>query len=156
MYEHILVPLDGSKLAEGAIPHVEALATGCGAKAITLIQVVQSTKGYKRVIDPSRQEGKELATEAVSRKEREAKKYLAVTAKKLQGRGFEVKEEVLIGDAAQAIVFYAEHNPCDIIVMANHGRSGIRRWALGSVADKVLRASLAPILMVSVRRVRGI
>ncbi len=156
MYDHILVPLDGSKLAEGAIPHAEALATGCGAKDITLIQVVERTKGYKRVIDPSRQEGKELATEAVSKKEREARKYLAQTVKKLEDRGFKVREKVLIGDAAQAIVFYAEHNPCDIIVMASHGRSGVGRWALGSVADKVFRASLAPILMVRVRRVRGV
>ena len=55
---------------------------------------------------------------------------------------------MLTGDPAEAIVSFTETSPCDIIVMASHGRSGVTRWAIGSVADKVFRASKIPVLMV--------
>jgi nucleotide-binding universal stress UspA family protein len=58
----------------------------------------------------------------------------------------------MTGDPAEAIVSFAEKNPCDIIVMASHGRSGVSRWAVGSVADKVFRASTVPVLLVKAPR----
>ncbi len=148
MYKHILLPLDGSKLAETAIPHAESLAKGCATEDITLIRVVEHTEGYRKVVDPSKQPEEQVVTEPVSREEREAKTYLDGMVKKLLERGINTRGQVVIGDAAQAIIYHAEHNPCDIIVMASHGRSGISRWTLGSVADKVFRASTTPVLMV--------
>ena len=70
------------------------------------------------------------------------------TADRLKAKGINTDIEVLTGDPSEAIVSYAENNPCDIIVMASHGRSGVTRWAVGSVADKVFRASSVPVLMV--------
>ncbi|MDM7998915.1 MAG: universal stress protein [Dehalococcoidia bacterium] len=157
MYKHILIPLDGSKLAETAIAHAEKLAKGCGTQDITLLAVVERTKGYRKVVDPSKPPEEQVSTEPVSRKERDARSYITRMAKKLSERGLAVHSKVVVGDPAQAIIYEAEHSPCDIIVMASHGRSGITRWALGSVADKVLRASTLPILMVGPReKVRGV
>jgi len=156
MYKHILIPLDGSKLAETAVAHAERLAKGCGTQDITLIRVVERTKGYRKVVDQSKQPDEQVVTEAVSRKERDAKSYLSRMAKRLSERGLAVQAKLVIGDPAQAIIYHAEHSPCDIIVLASHGRSGLGRWALGSVADKVFRASTVPILMVGPReKVRG-
>jgi len=151
MYKHILVPLDGSRLSETAVAHAEKLAKGCGTEDITLLRVVERTKGYRKVVDASKQPEEQVVTEAVSRKERDARSYLTKMAKKLSDRGLVVHDKVVIGDAAQAIIYHAEHSPCDIIVMASHGRSGVGRWALGSVADKVFRASAVPVLMVRSR-----
>ena len=66
----------------------------------------------------------------------------------MKAKGIKVDMEVLLGDPAEEIASYAKHNGCDIIVMSSHGRSGPSRWAHGSVADKVFRASCVPILMV--------
>jgi nucleotide-binding universal stress UspA family protein len=74
--------------------------------------------------------------------------YLQRTAEGLKAKGINTDVKVFTGDASEAIVAYAENNPCDIIVMASHGRSGVTRWAVGSVADKVFRASSVPVLMV--------
>lgn len=148
MYQHIMILLDGSKLAETAIPYAEKLLTGSGAEDFTLIRVMKRTKGYKRAIDPSKLPAEQSATEPVSKKEREARQYLDAMAKKLADKGIKVQEKVLIGDAAQAITFHVAHNPCDIIVMASHGRSKLGKLIRGSVFDKISRASIVPILMV--------
>lgn len=147
MYKHILVPLDGSKLAEAAIAHAERLAKGCGTEDVTLLRVVEHTKGYRKVVDPSRQPEEQVVTEPVGKEERDARNYVSAKARELSDRGIKAYDKVVIGDPAQAIIYHAEHTPCDIIVMASHGRSGVSRWALGSVADKVFRASAVPVLM---------
>ena len=69
-------------------------------------------------------------------------------AKRLEAKGIATDIKILTGDPAEAIVSFAEKNPCDLIVMASRGRSGTTRWAVGSVADKVFRASAVPVLMV--------
>jgi len=73
---------------------------------------------------------------------------LALLIDELEAKGVKVKTEVLMGNPAEEIVFYAEHNPCDLVVMASHGRSGPSRWAYGSTADKIFRASCVPVLMI--------
>jgi nucleotide-binding universal stress UspA family protein len=148
MYQHIVIPLDGSKLAETAIPYAEKLLTGSGEEDITLIRVLKRTKGYKRAIDPSKQPTEQSATVPVSKGETEARQYLAEMAWKLGEKGIKVQEKVLIGDAAQQITYHVAHNPCDIIVMASHGRSKLGKLIRGSVFDKISRASVMPILMV--------
>lgn len=148
MYQKIMVPLDGSKLAECALPHAEKIAKGCNTEEVILVSVTERVKAYKRIEDPSEIAGYRLVPVGVGKKERQAQKYLARIAKRLEAKGIKVQTEVLLGNAAEEISSYAEHNDCDLIVMSSHGRSGPSRWTHGSVADKVFRASKAPILMV--------
>jgi len=148
MYKKILVPLDGSKLAECALPHVEELAKGCDTEEVILVSVTERVQGYRAFEDPSQPLGQRLAPEASGKKEKQAQRYLGRIAKKLAAKGINVSTEVLLWKPAEAIVGYAEQSGCDLIVMASHGRSGPSRWAYGSVADKVFRASCVPVLMV--------
>jgi nucleotide-binding universal stress UspA family protein len=141
MYQHIMVPLDGSKLAESAVPYAEELAKGCRAKEITFLHVTEQAKGYRRA------KGR-LETEPVSKKEREAEGYLSSVAKGVEAKGIKTRTKSVLGNPAEQIAFYAEHDDCDMIVMSSHGRSGPSRWAHGSVADKVFKASCIPVLMV--------
>ena len=131
MYKNIVVPLDGSEISESAIPHVETLALGCDSKKVTIVHVVEQDR-YEGMLATGKRPGV----------------YLQRTAKKLEDKGIPTAIKVLTGDPSEAILSFAEKNPCDIIVMASHGRSGVTRWAVGSVADKVFRASSVPVLMV--------
>lgn len=131
MYKNILLPLDGSEISESAIPHVQALALGCGTKKVTIAHVVER-KRYEGMLAAGKRPGV----------------YLQRTAERLKAKGINTHVELLTGDPSEAIVSYADNSPCDIIVMASHGRSGVTRWAIGSVADKVFRASSVPVLMV--------
>ena len=148
MYKKILVPLDGSKLAECALPHVEELAKGCDTEEVILVSVTERVQGYRALEEPSQPLGQRLVPEAFGKKEKQAQRYLDRIAKTMEAKGINVGTEVLLWKPAEAIVGYAKQFGCDLIVMASHGRSGPSRWAYGSVADKVLRASCIPVLMV--------
>jgi nucleotide-binding universal stress UspA family protein len=162
MYKKILVPLDGSKLAECAIPHVEELAKGCGTEEVILVSVTERVKGYRVVEGPSqpvagselgwmessRSPGQRLTPEAFGKKEKQAQRYLDRIAKTMAAKGINVSTEVLLWKPEEAIVGYAKQYRCDLIIMASHGRSGPSRWAHGNVAEKVLKASSIPVLMI--------
>lgn len=148
MYRRILVPLDGSKLAECALPHAEELAKGFGAANVILVSVTERVQGYRAFEEPSQPMGQRLAPEAFGKQEKQAQKYLGRIAKAMEAKGIKVGTEVLLGDPAEEIVIYAKHPGCDIIVMSSHGRSGIGRWTHGSVADRIFRGSPVPVLMV--------
>ncbi len=148
MYKKILVPLDGSKLAECALPYVEELAKGCNTEEVILVSVTERVKGYTIFDDPKQLQGQRLILEEVGKKQQQAQRYLVRIAKKLTAKAIKVDTEVLFWPPAEAIVSYAEQNGANIIVMASHGRSGPSRWAYGSVADKVLRSSRIPVLIV--------
>jgi nucleotide-binding universal stress UspA family protein len=148
MYRRILVPLDGSKLAECALPYAEALAKGCDTEKVILVSVTERVQGYRAFEDPSQPLGQRLVPEAFGKKEKQAQRYLDRIAKAMEAKGINVSTEVLLWKPAEAIVGYAKQSGCDLIIMASHGRSGVSRWAHGSVADKVLRGSPVPVLMV--------
>ena len=156
MYQKIMVPLDGSKLAECVLPHVEELATCCGTEQVILVSVTERITGYRVIEDYTEPlgerlvpgSGERLVPEAVGKKEKQAQRYLGKIAKTLEAKGIKVLTEVLLGKPAEEITLYAANQGCDLIIMASHGRSGLSRWAHGSVADKVFRASGVPILMV--------
>jgi len=148
MYKKILVPLDGSKLAECALLHVEEIAKGCGTEEVILVSVTERVQGYRVFDDPSQLQGQRLILEAVGKKQEQAQRYLVRIAKKFTAKGIKVNTEVLLGNPAEEIVIYAKHSECDMIVMSSHGRSGVSRWTHGSVADKVFRGSPVPVLMV--------
>jgi len=148
MYKKILVPLDGSKLAECALPHAEELAKGCGTEKVILVSVTERVQGYRAFEEPSQPLGQQLVPEAFGKLEEQAQKYLGRIAKAMEAKGIKVSTEVLLGDPAEEIIIYAKHPGCDVIVISSHGRSGISRWTHGSVADRVFRGSPVPVLMV--------
>ena len=148
MYKKILVPLDGSKLAECALPYAEALAKGCDTEKLILVSVTERVQGYRAFEEPSQPLGQQLVPEAVGKKEKQAQRYLDRIAKSMEAKGIKVGTEVLLGDPAEEIIIYAKHPGCDVIVISSHGRSGISRWTHGSVADRVFRGSPVPVLMV--------
>jgi len=148
MYKKILVPLDGSKLAECVLPHVESLATCSPGVEVMLVSVTERVTGFRVVDDSSQLLGERLMPEAVGKEEREARKYLDRMAKTLEAKGVKVLTEVLLGKPAEEITFFATNEGCDLIVMASHGRSGPSRWTHGSVAEKVFRTNCAPLLMI--------
>ncbi len=146
MYKKVLVPLDGSGLAECVLPHVESVAQGCGTESITLLRVFESNpfrRLYGAQVFSEEEEGKILKEHKKS-----AKDYLDEVAKGIKFKG-NIKTELISAEAeAEAIADYATKNDVDLIVIATHGRSGISRWMWGSVADRVLRSTCVPVLMI--------
>jgi nucleotide-binding universal stress UspA family protein len=107
------------------------------------------------VEDSSQPLGERFVPEAVGKEERQAQKYLDGVAKALEAKGIKVHTEVLMGKPAEEIIIYAHKMKCGLIVMASHGRSGIDRWAHGSVADRVFKATNIPLLMVKAQGYSG-
>jgi len=141
MYKKILVPLDGSELAKTALDQAEKLAVAFDAEII-LFQVVPFMPIYG---------SPELVTPLiVDEKHKEAvEKYLANLAEELKKRGFKITAMVRTGQqVAVEIIDFAKESGVDLIVMCTHGRSGISRWVLGSVALKVLARAETPILLI--------
>lgn len=110
-----------------------------------------------RVVDPLSastvqalaEAGGKWITEVEDKNKAEAKDYIAKMAKKLNKEVITVKGDTVYGNAAEEILDYAKKNQVDLIIMSTHGRSGISRFAFGSVADRVLRHSTVPVLIVS-------
>lgn len=144
MYRHILVPLDGSPLAEQVLPHVHAIAANEGTTRITLLRAVPP------VFTPSVDYTGMLASsaEVFETMEQEARDYLERIAAEFRAEGYTVRTEVSALPAAEAILDYAESEHADLIAIATHGRSGIGRWVFGSVTQKVVQAAPVPVLVV--------
>ena len=143
----LLVPLDGSELAEAALPLVEDLARELSLE-IVLVRVVKSpavSTPYSAYLDYA--DSVDLDTRA----EAEARTYLEGAAERLQTKGLDVRTKVMKGAPAQGLVEVARETEGDIIVLTSHGRSGIDRWVLGSVAEALVRASGDPVLIVRSR-----
>ncbi len=131
----VVVPLDGSELAERSLPHVEYLAQTLSLDVV-LVRAVSGT--YP-------------AAFPVEELERQASEYLDRVARRLRDRGVNVKTQVLYGAAAPAVGQFAQDNPQSIIVITTHGRSGITRWLMGSVAEALIRSSGDPVMVVPAR-----
>jgi nucleotide-binding universal stress UspA family protein len=133
--ERILVPLDGSTLAEAALPDALDLARQAGSTLILL----RAVEAHTIVGDP---------VDAQVRVVREAERYLEDVAARLRGQGVaKIETSVWYGPAPPSIVDAARLRKADLVVMFSHGRSGVGRLVLGSVAESVLRASTVPILL---------
>jgi len=154
VYKKIVVPLDGSELAECILPHVEELAKGYGTEEVILVTVTEKIIAYTgvtHVVQPGAIPPPEPAVKvptSVGKKQRQGERYLNRVAKSLQKKGVRVGTEVLLGNPAEEIVSFAEHNGADLIAIASHGRSGLSRWVYGSVTDRILRSVCIPVLMV--------
>jgi nucleotide-binding universal stress UspA family protein len=152
MQSQILVPLDGSELAETVLPQAATLARAT-ASGLTLLRVVTPLSLVEPVggLAPST-----VFYEGLEKEPAMARGYLAALAKSLQADGLFVQTKVLEGDPARVIVSYAGTNPdVKMIAMATHGRSGLTRFLLGSVAEKVLHASPVPVLLTRVSKDRA-
>lgn len=136
MYRRILLPLDGSALAERAEPYAAALARQFGAELI-LVRAVQLF-AFPDVDQEARQVG------AIN----QASEYLMRRAAALRRQGVEVSCVVHYTDPVRTITDEARLRDVDLIVMATHGRLGSIRWPLGSVANAVGRATATPLLLV--------
>ena len=135
-YEKILVPLDGSTCAENILPTVEKLATDFKASiALLRVAYVHTFPG----VDP---------TEAEVKVVREAEEYVHGVEQRLKAKGFKVESHVRYGDEAEEILDHAAQKDISLIAMSTHGRSGVKRFLLGSVAEKLLRYSPKPIFLV--------
>lgn len=146
MYEKVLVPLDGSALAECVIPHVENIVRSGGVRDVVFIRVTEPSYMPTRYAEIGLTEADVKRIEAES--EAVARRYLDELVGRVKYGKVNVKAEVLTGKAADSLADYAIKNKVDLIIIATHGRSGISRWVWGSVADRILHSSRVPILMV--------
>ncbi|MGE5464364.1 MAG: universal stress protein [Syntrophothermus sp.] len=141
MYRKILVPLDGSKVAEGVLPHAKALAYSEGAELILL------TVGANPVLDFAFSDPG-LAQDAIQEQEERSKKYITEIEGQLKASGFKTSTVLRVGSVAEVILGVAEELGVDCIAMSTHGRTGPARWLLGSIAERVVHNSKVPVLLI--------
>jgi nucleotide-binding universal stress UspA family protein len=149
MQEVILIPLDGSKIGESAIPAIKELVARIATDVkveVTLLGVISILRHWVVV-------GEASAPISYTKEELEAiaaqvKQYLDKTAEFFKGTRATVSTKVRTGNAADEILKTADELHADIIAMSTHGRTGLSRLAFGSVTDKVLRRATKPVLTV--------
>ena len=150
MYQKILVPLDGSELAECVLPHVEAFISQCQFQNIVFVRVLET-------ITPAVAGEYAINVEDLQNREENRKSsaetYLKEIMERLKPSETRLEKEVLIGRPADKLADYAATNNVDLILMATHGRSGVSRWVRGSVADRILRSASVPVLMVRAQKI---
>ncbi|HUG15823.1 MAG TPA: universal stress protein [Thermomicrobiales bacterium] len=148
MYVRIVVPLDGSLVAEEALPHAEELARALGVP-IVLLRVIDNTPvglcdNYGVAV--SYVPGTELA----DREEASAREYLTARQEQIVARGVETTTTLRRGPVVRELLGAARNG--DLYVMASHGRTGMPRWFLGSVAEEMTRVSSVPVMLVRSRQ----
>jgi nucleotide-binding universal stress UspA family protein len=149
MYNKIMVPLDGSDLAECVIPHVEAIISGFKSTEVVLVQVLDPVRlpvsvparGNFGFTEKDRQQ-------LEANRKKATNEYMGKMAGNLGTTGSVFSYAVLEGNPARMLADYATKNAVDLIVIASHGRSGVSRWVMGSVAERIVRTSCVPVLMV--------
>jgi nucleotide-binding universal stress UspA family protein len=158
MYHNIVVPLDGSELAEQVLPHVRAVLQNRPVN-IHLISVAPLASSVSATTAPVRmyplvisRADLELHAQERDRIEQELASYLHSVALKLSKEQVRAHEVVRFGEPAEEIIAIAEEVQADLITMCTHGRTGLARWAYGSVAEKVLRHAPCPVLLVRARK----
>ena len=148
MFRKIIVPLDGSRVGEAAMPVIDTLIAQTKPELkpeVTLIQAIP-TSHWIAAGDagaPVRYTDEELQIIRQA-----ALNYLEKAAACLREKGVAVNTVVTIGNQADGILKLADEINADIIAMSTHGRSGLRRWAFGSITDKVLRGAKVPVITV--------
>jgi nucleotide-binding universal stress UspA family protein len=138
MFEHIVVPLDGSSLAECVLPHVVAFASAFESE-VTLLRVLERSKRGQRVpIDPVHWHIAEAQSAS----------YLEEVAGRLNAEGVETRRVTLDGAAAERVIEYADQQDVDLIVLSSHGRSGLSGWNVSSVVQKIILRAFRSALIV--------
>ena len=152
MYRRILVTLDGSLLAEQVLPHVRAVLEGLKDVHVYLLSVAQvvdyaaaSAMAYPMSMLPSRAVDEDAERRRI---ETDLRDSLRGIEHQLAHEGVTVSSEVRFGRPAEEIIAFAKDMKIELIAMSTHGRSGLARWAYGSVADRVLHGGHCPVLLV--------
>jgi len=173
MYRKIIVPLDGSKLAEQVLPHLKQIALGCGVTEVILVTVTERIKGKTNIeppvdsLSPSSlgptvfaadrfYSGRSFTTNpsvsvdvSMGKMAKTGYDYLAKIAKQLEKQDIPSSVVVLIGGMANEIVSFAKQENADLIIMASKGRKSLKKWDVGNAADKVFKmVENIPILLV--------
>jgi nucleotide-binding universal stress UspA family protein len=149
MYRKIMVPLDGSQLAECALPHVEAITTGCKTTNVVFVRVIEPIQLPARL--PAQGEfgfQDKDRRQIDEQRKKTAEAYLEKIIQKVALGETVPGYEVLEGSVAETLAAWAEQNDVDLIIIASHGRSGVSRWVMGSVADRILRSVCVPVMMI--------
>ena len=141
----IVAPLDGSRFSERALPYAIELAKSSGARLI-LLRAAGQPLSLEAVVDPI-----DAKFDALD----DAEAELADTIERIKKAEIAVEPHVYSGEPARAIIDSARLNGAGLIVMATHGRAGLGRWLYGSVADKVIRGSRLPVLLVPITCEQG-
>lgn len=142
MFEHVLVPLDGSFRAEQALPVAARIARATGG-SLLLVRVVNPPVDYSGGLAPVPM----MTGQIVESEMAGATDYLTVVAGWPELAGIDVTTEVLFGFPGQRLIEAAGTHECDLIVLCSHGRTGFTRWALGSVAHTLVHQSTVPVLV---------
>ena len=158
MYERILVPLDGSDVAEAVLPHVEPIASKFGSEVI-LLQVLPSFAEIlgdtmPRSSFPNVDAGVsvDIAEQQHESQQSAAQAYLEAQSRDLAAKGINARIDLREGPATAGVILaVALDSDCDLIAMSTHGRTGIGRALMGSVADEVVRNSALPVLLIRAR-----
>lgn len=142
-WKTLVVPLDGSPLSEAVLAHAEALATALGGSLHLLSVVERKRRGLTR-------RSVELARGLEEEQQSSLEAYLTTLAAALHTDGMTARATVAMGSPAESILAIADNDPTSIIAMTTHGRAGVDRvdrWSIGGVADKVMRLSTRPTLL---------
>jgi nucleotide-binding universal stress UspA family protein len=146
MLQKILAPLDGSQLAEQALPYAEALARQFNGQLL-LLWVIQPPMLSAEYGDMT------IYDAAMSRTELEAQRYLSNLQEIYRQRNIPTRTIIVTNpSAAEGIVEVATEEKADVIVKTTHGRSGLGRWLFGSVATKVLQEAPCPVFLVRIKK----
>jgi nucleotide-binding universal stress UspA family protein len=148
MYKKIMVPLDGSQLAECIFPHLETVVKGCNnTPEVIIVRAVEPIS-----VPYGRQASQFSSLEQIKtfeiHQKTEAEEYLNKTVAHLKSIGINARADIVNGKAGEALGDYANKNNIDLVVIATHGRSGVSRFVWGSVADRLLRSLCVPVLMI--------
>lgn len=154
MYKKIIAPVDGSQLSECSLEHIVQLATGKERPEVVLFYVMETIPhphgpqfGESEIKKSKPDTADDVYRYEREKTESEAKKYLSQLVERLKKDGIPASFEVSRGDPAEEILKYARILKAEMVVMSTHGRSGVTRWAFGSVADRVIRNSTIPVLI---------
>jgi len=140
MYKKVLIPLDGSELAECSLDHLRNLSQGNKIVEAILLHVLDPITWCREGCDF-------IATR--NNQYREAEKYFDKIKSQLCAEGIDTTREIFEGGfVASSIVDYARENAVDLIIISSHGYTGMKRWFFGSVALKVLHESQVPVLLI--------
>lgn len=158
MLKKIMVPLDGSRFASRALKYGEEIASKFEGELL-LFQVVKpaipiTTSGGDPMMQSPAGIGMaiKMAMEEDKRRVSKAKRYLSKKARELKDKNINSTYKVMIGDPAESIMIQSKKNKVDIIIMTTHGKTGIIRAVMGSVADEVVRKSGKPVLVIRPKR----
>jgi len=145
MFKKVLVPLDGSELAECMLSHLKSLSKDGSVGEVTLLNVVKIDIPWGEFESGHRFDIAALREQVFT----SSRKYLAEVESRLRSQGIKVKTEALEANRpADTITDYAQRNGMELIIMATHGYTGLKKMMLGSVASGVLNQSSVPVLLI--------